>query len=462
MAMQVEVITPGAINENEIGEDPWRQVAQKFHHNECRNPTDDQSERQQHYASSVSDVIQNEIKACGQCTFHNPSTAIQCQICGNPLTVKHNAISTETLTPGSQTETIVSERINGATTRIIVNQEHENATAGSLGPQLERILKENGLYDDLHKILSDYKCELEDLKVMTNNDVDKFWELTGLSLARKLKFRRLIKALSDTVDQPAPCNEAKQSEEDRHYAQIQAKKKTAKKKAKKKMESDDKMTVILIGDTFAGKTSLFRNFIGDAFASIRGSTVGIDSGWTIERLAGKNMEVHVIDSGGQARWQAACKPYYKRVDCVFVCFSVVNENHDAFDGNLWHWRQAIEDYAPDDAIVMFVGCKTDLISRNIKLYQKNRKLVEYTMKQPLWKKFNPSCFECSSKTGWNVKIVFRSAVQAVMEHRNPSLKRNPKTHHKRSSQKQSQKSQNIQLHRHPKRTHHVNRNPSCC
>eukprot|EP01083_Nonionella_stella_P213095 768865_1 len=357
MAMQVEVITPGAINENEIGEDPWRQVAQKFHHNECRNPTDDQSERQQHYASSVSDVIQNDFTIHPQ-LYNAKDSAIR------PLTVKHNVISTETLTPGSQTDPIVTERINGATTRIIVNQEHENATAGSLGPQLERILKENGLYDDLHKILSDYKCELEDLKVMTNNDVDKFWELTGLSLARKLKFRRLIKALSDTVDQPAPCNEAKQSEEDIRYAQRQAKKKAQKLHRARTRKPDDNMRVILIGDTHAGKTSLFHNFIGDQFEHKHSSTIGIDSTITVETLHGTkvttNMEVHVIDTAGQERWRTASQGYYKKADCVFVCFSVVNENNN----DLWYWRERIEEYARDDVIVMFVGCKSDLIPTN--------------------------------------------------------------------------------------------------
>eukprot|EP01083_Nonionella_stella_P052282 138782_1 len=94
MAMQVEGVTPGAINENEIGED-----------NECRNPTDDQSERQQHYASSVSDVIQNDFTIHPQ-LYNAKYSAIR------PLTRTH---------PGDRP-----------------------------GPQLERILKENGLYDDLH------------------------------------------------------------------------------------------------------------------------------------------------------------------------------------------------------------------------------------------------------------------------------------------------------------------------
>eukprot|EP01083_Nonionella_stella_P085884 238292_1 len=109
------------------------------------------------------------------------------------------------------------------------------------------------------------------------------------------------------------------------------------------------------------------------------------------------------------------------------------------------WRQAIEDYAPDDVVVMLVGCKTDLIPTNREVYQKNRTDVANMMKVNLWKKFTTAYFECSSKTGRNVEILYKSAVQAVMEHRNPLLK----TQHRP-----------IQLH------HHVNRNrhtqTSCC
>eukprot|EP01083_Nonionella_stella_P000697 1979_1 len=130
------------------------------------------------------------------------------------------------------------------------------------------------------------------------------------------------------------------------------------------------------------------------------------------------MEVHVFDTAGQARWQAACRPYYKRADCIFVCFAIDDE--DAFE-NIWLWRQAIEEYAPDDVIVMLVGCKADLIPTNRECYQMNRKTAVNMVKVNKWKQFNTKYFECSSKTGSGVETLFLSAVQAVMERRNPRL-----------------------------------------
>eukprot|EP01083_Nonionella_stella_P300982 1030272_1 len=270
----------------------------------------------------------------------------------------------------------------------------------SLNPNLERILKENGLYDGLYKTLTDNEIVFEDLKVMNENDVDELSKQIGLSLSQKLKFRRLIKALNTvtTID-PPKSNKTNQSEEDQYYAQMQAKRKREKSHRAATLQPDDKMTVMLIGDTFAGKTSLFNNFLGNKFKAKQSSTIGIDSRITLETLAGTHMEVHAFDTGGQARWQASCQPYYKRANCVFLCFSVVCEDPDLFE-NLWRWRQAIEDYAPDDVVVMLVGCKMDLVgATNKKLYQTNRKYAGNMIKVKLWKKFNTTYFECSSKTG---------------------------------------------------------------
>eukprot|EP01083_Nonionella_stella_P155181 500994_1 len=85
----------------------------------------------------------------------------------------------------------------------------------SLNPNLERILKENGLYDGLYKTLTDNNIVFEDLKVMNENDVDELSKQIGLSLSQKLKFRRLIKALNTvtTID-PPKSNKTNQSEED--------------------------------------------------------------------------------------------------------------------------------------------------------------------------------------------------------------------------------------------------------
>eukprot|EP01083_Nonionella_stella_P084424 233690_1 len=153
-------------------------------------------------------------------------------------------------------------------------KEKINATAGSTDSELVDVLKANHLYDDVYKILSDNKYSLEDLKRMKDSDVDEFCQLIGLSLSSKLKFRRLIKALHHKGDRSVTSNETKQSEEDQYYAQIQAKKKSEKSHRSATLKPDEKMTVLLIGDTHAGKTSLFRNFIGKEFKAKQTSTIG--------------------------------------------------------------------------------------------------------------------------------------------------------------------------------------------
>eukprot|EP01083_Nonionella_stella_P143277 444964_1 len=393
------------------------------------------------------------IKECVVCTFHNPYTATICQMCGNSFVSGENDTP---LTPGSQHQTFtpgvddMKESEYGNVTASQKQTEAQPPTAGSLDSDVEDILKENGLYNDLHVILRETKYGLEDLKVMREKDVDDFCESSGLPLNKKLKLRRLIncKALHETPVKSTPhkpavasaqIHETKQSEEDQFYAEAQAKKKSEKAdRAAATSKPDDKMTVLLIGDTHAGKTSLFRNFIGDEFEAKQTSTIGIDSSITVEALNGTNMEVHVIDTAGQARWQAACRPYYKRADCIFVCFAI--DDKDALE-NILFWREAIEEYAPDDVIVMLVGCKIDLIQatandedsiptnreeKESKEFSKmNRKFANNMVKVAKWKQFDTTYFECSSRTGNSVEVLFLSAIQAVMELRNPKPKPQP-------------------------------------
>eukprot|EP01083_Nonionella_stella_P085883 238283_1 len=393
-----------------------------------------------------------ECVMCSLCTFHNPYTATICQMCGNSFVSGENDTP---LTPGSQHQTFtpgvddMKESQYGNVTASQKQTEAPPPTAGCLDSDLEDILKTNNLYDDLYTILRDNQFGLEDMKVMKEPDVDEFCQLNQLSLQQKLKFRRLIKALHDTADpqtpsQPSvaiiPINETKQSEEDQFYAEAQAKKKSEKSHRSATLKPDDKMTVLLIGDTHAGKTSLFRNFIGDEFEAKQTSTIGIDSKITVETLAGTNMEVHVFDTAGQARWQAACRPYYKRADCIFVCFAIDDE--DALE-NIWLWQKAIKEYAPDEVIVMLVGCKIDLIqatandedsiptnreekeSKEFEPSKMNRKSAKNMVKVPKWKQFNTTYWECSSRTGSSVEVLFLSAIQAVMEFRNPEPKPRP-------------------------------------
>ena len=103
---------------------------------------------------------------------------------------------------------------------------------------------------------------------------------------------------------------------------------------------------------------------------------------------------------------------------MFVCYDSSLQN--PFE-NLTFWMQAIHDYAPDDIVVFLIGNKMDKANEN-KYYSVNRVEATKMMKQNEWKKWKGEHMACSAKTGQYVELIFKTAVEAVVDLRLKQIK----------------------------------------
>ena len=71
--------------------------------------------------------------------------------------------------------------------------------------------------------------------------------------------------------------------------------------------------------------------------------------------------MHDRDTAGQERLQAIGRSYYRRADCMIICYDISTDNPF---GNFYHWRTQIEEHADDEVVVIMVGCKTDLATND--------------------------------------------------------------------------------------------------
>eukprot|EP01084_Bolivina_argentea_P009225 17252_1 len=159
---------------------------------------------------------------------------------------------------------------------------------------LATLLKKHYLYEDLYRLLHDNSVDLE----MLENDVelqevDEFCKAFGLN-EQKFKFRKLMRIIfqqkiqNDTVET-----------------------KHEQKTDKDSLVADDRMQIVLIGDVCVGKSSLFRCFQQQSFQNDGPYTMGIDSASQIATVCDWNVDIHVLDTAGQQRFQVGCRPYYK-------------------------------------------------------------------------------------------------------------------------------------------------------
>eukprot|EP01084_Bolivina_argentea_P258894 436642_1 len=350
-------------------------------------------------------------------------------------------------------------------------------TASSEDP-LINLLRVNNLYDDLYQILHDNDIDLEMMENdVPQDEIDQFCQEFGFKYKQKLKFRRLMRVIyelkktnsnvndNNTNDFDAQLQAYRQQQKNKqqndyvtegenhtrltpqqppdpfyevkydlqmqiamqqNYAKEMRKKKEtdyeekmAIKKgqdylAKKDLKPSMKMEVALIGDSDVGKTCLMRKYTRGIFSEGIAYSIGVDSMVKIEKLHDNTlMEITVRDTAGQERYQSLCRNYYRGADAIIVCYDV---NNDKSFGNCDRWRNRIEEYGNDEVVVILVGCKGDISTNNYFRQLVDAK-AQSIVSQEKWKKFKALYCECSAKTGDNVRNVFITAAEMVLENR---------------------------------------------
>ena len=142
------------------------------------------------------------------------------------------------------------------------------------------------------------------------------------------------------------------------------------------MDAEYKM--ILVGDSNAGKTSLFRKISKNAFNEKMVSTIGIDK-TTLEyeinikeneKEVKKNIRISLYDTAGQERFLSSTKSYYKRKKEVILLYSIIDKR--SFD-NLSKWlnevKEVLDNHEKGKYLIFLIGTKYDIVKNNEDLRQ---------------------------------------------------------------------------------------------
>ena len=137
------------------------------------------------------------------------------------------------------------------------------------------------------------------------------------------------------------------------------------------MDAEYKM--ILVGDSNAGKTSLFRKISKNVFNEKMVSTIGIDK-TTLEyeinikeneKEVKKNIQILLFDTAGQERYLSSTKSYYKRANGVILLYSIIDKR--SFD-NLSKWlnevKEVLDNHEKGKYLIFLIGTKYDIVKDN--------------------------------------------------------------------------------------------------
>jgi len=150
--------------------------------------------------------------------------------------------------------------------------------------------------------------------------------------------------------------------------------------------------ILIIGDSQVGKTSILTRFTDDTFQPETCATVGVDFRSKTVPVKGRNIDLEIWDTGGQERFRAITRNFYRQCMGVILVFDLTNR--ESFK-NLTGWLEQLNLEADDDIAKVVIGNKLDL----------DRK-VEVEEIQDLLEPYNLPYFETSAMTGGNIGFVF--------------------------------------------------------
>ena len=117
--------------------------------------------------------------------------------------------------------------------------------------------------------------------------------------------------------------------------------------------------VITLGDTFVGKTAIFRRYVYNIFDTNTEVTIGMNI--SIKEITLKNnkkIKIRLVDTAGTEKYKSLSKQYFKNTDVVLFVFAL--NNLDSFE-NILNWMNLFENCNNRINFIKYlIGNKNDL------------------------------------------------------------------------------------------------------
>ena len=185
-------------------------------------------------------------------------------------------------------------------------------------------------------------------------------------------------------------------------------------------EYDIELSILMLGDSSVGKTSIVRSFMEEPFIFGNFTTSGVDfRSKTIVMDNHPDVKAQIIiwEAVGQTSFRSVVNSYYRRADCYILVFDITSVS--SFH-NIDNWlRQTLEENQGPDKIFILMGNKMDIDRPS------NISMQEIHMYYSSNNFFN-LMFMVSAKTGDGIEDAFHEIVD-MMYDRGLTIGRNKKS-----------------------------------
>ena len=186
-------------------------------------------------------------------------------------------------------------------------------------------------------------------------------------------------------------------------------------------EPDITLKILLIGDSYVGKTSLLLQYIERECPENHMATIGVEFRDKIIQIDNKKVKLQVWDTSGQERYRSITKNFYRNADGVMFVCDVTKEK--TFD-NIKNWLIDSEQNANNSNFKkILVGNKIDL---------KEERAIDTQQLQNFANKKEMNFYETSAKDGTNVDKIFTELAKLILEDKSDQQIKEEFSHKNRS------------------------------
>ena len=167
-------------------------------------------------------------------------------------------------------------------------------------------------------------------------------------------------------------------------------------------EYDLLFKLILIGDSYVGKSNILLKYLKNQFNENSKTTVGVEFGTKNIIINNKRIKIQIWDTAGQERYRSITSAYYKGAKGALIVYDITRKN--TFD-NIDKWITDLKLNGDKNICIIILGNKSDLIDkREIK---KNDGIKKDEM-------YKTAFLETSALNGDNISKAFDELIEQIV------------------------------------------------
>lgn len=176
-------------------------------------------------------------------------------------------------------------------------------------------------------------------------------------------------------------------------------------------------SVVLLGDSGVGKTSLVKRFIEKRFTPTSVQTLGVDFESKMINVGEKTMKLSVWDTAGQEQFRTITNMYFRKAKGILLVYDVSSE---ASLASIREWKADVEQHCPPGTICLLAANKAD--------FPQQERQVDAARGEAFARELGLTCMETSARSGLNVEEAFllvAQGIRAAMDAESPARESPP-------------------------------------